>query len=662
MTTKLKAGIALAALALFGISLYGPLTDTDQPGQRRPDDPTRSASAGAPDPTALALTASGPRGAESGSERLLEDQARLANRRILRPATAGGQASSSGGDAAAAQEPDNDAPAKASPVKEAGANKPFPGFVSDKSLWITVLDQETRKPVDGALVILRPANMPGHSPFYQRAENGRLLLESVREGPHEFDVHADGYIAFDCALLTEPGTRTTRIELDAEAIERGLTVTLIRGTALTGQVRDADLNPIEAMVSVLSDDELPMRVAQIRTKGGAFKFPGLGAGRFRIYAKAAGHPPAFALVDIRNGGVPRALTMTLGKRLDVRVVVTDDQGQPIRGARIEAVPATEQGPSLKSSTGFDWHEGRRAIAQADESGGYALPGLAPGKVDMIVMAAGYQGAIRLGVEVPGADSEALAFRLSPGGSLAGRALDSRGKPAKGCWVSLRRGFLDFDAPETDATGRFRFDGLPPGPYELVAHSRAGEKATIGAVEAREAELTVNLASGLRVFGRVETPPGAPEISVIACYNALERKASVAPGGAFTMTHREPEPKSLTFVAEGYLPTTIKSPKVTPGKPLEVVVKLRLAAAASGTVYDSEGRPAGSVRIRAIYTKDDRWSEIGTDSFGRFRFEELEAGPLTIEVRWSDKGKEKVSRLPLEVFAGMEIKDLVLRLE
>src|SRR5690606_30389587 len=68
------------------------------------------------------------------------------------------------------------------------------------------------------------------------------------------------------------------------------------------------------------------------------------------------------------------------------------------------------------------------------------------------------------------------FRLTAGVRLTGQALDVDGKPIAGMLVEARRqnapvaGLPVADAvtrtTETDAEGRFTFDPLPPGKYEV----------------------------------------------------------------------------------------------------------------------------------------------------------------------------------------------------
>jgi hypothetical protein len=67
--------------------------------------------------------------------------------------------------------------------------------------------------------------------------------------------------------------------------------------------------------------------------------------------------------------------------------------------------------------------------------------------------------------VSGQDTRDLRFTLIPYGALAGRVVDTEGKPAPGAAVTLGA-----RAEKTDPEGRFLFKDLLPGQYTLEARA------------------------------------------------------------------------------------------------------------------------------------------------------------------------------------------------
>ncbi|HEX8119046.1 MAG TPA: carboxypeptidase-like regulatory domain-containing protein, partial [Pyrinomonadaceae bacterium] len=93
------------------------------------------------------------------------------------------------------------------------------------------------------------------------------------------------------------------------------------------------------------------------------------------------------------------LTCASGQsRVSVLGAVTDQNGDAIRGARVEAL-------SLRS--------GRRVLTRTDSSGRYELDGLAPGAYRIVVGGEGFATAAR-NVQVPTSGQLTADFLLVPG--------------------------------------------------------------------------------------------------------------------------------------------------------------------------------------------------------------------------------------------------------
>ncbi|MBI3268142.1 MAG: carboxypeptidase regulatory-like domain-containing protein [Planctomycetes bacterium] len=131
------------------------------------------------------------------------------------------------------------------------------------------------------------------------------------------------------------------------------------------------------------------------------------------------------------------------------------------------------------------------IGATDTEGRFASRSLAPGDH---VLSVQLRGAAPASVRVDGLRlgeaREELTVRLMAPASLSGRIIDSKGIGVAGARVKFE--CLDADGnayspwwesgptgdrTETDAEGRFRFEGFPPGMYRLEARSRARGRAS-----------------------------------------------------------------------------------------------------------------------------------------------------------------------------------------
>ena len=95
-----------------------------------------------------------------------------------------------------------------------------------------------------------------------------------------------------------------------------------------------------------------------------------------------------------------------------------------------------------------------------------------------------------------------------GGSLAGRVADESGGALPGVTVEARGGLAASRVTVTDASGDYRIDGLPPGPYEVafrlinfVGVVRKNVGVTEGAVAREDARLRLSVSADVLVTGK-----------------------------------------------------------------------------------------------------------------------------------------------------------------
>jgi hypothetical protein len=207
---------------------------------------------------------------------------------------------------------------------------------------------------------------------------------------------------------------------------------------------------------------------------GSFTLADLGAGWWRITARAGGRLPASAR-RVAPGTRDLLLTLEEGGRL--RGCATDgSSGAPI-------VSATVHFFDVRSALRVVPRESRASI---DPSGCWAFDGLPSGPARVIVSAPGYAPSAPQDVTIPepGRGEATADFRLTNGGRLTGVVLsEATGAPIEGARVALE-GQLEaatstlpaLAEAATDSAGRFTLTGLPRRASIFVA--AAGHHARI----------------------------------------------------------------------------------------------------------------------------------------------------------------------------------------
>ncbi len=175
--------------------------------------------------------------------------------------------------------------------------------------------------------------------------------------------------------------------------------------------------------------------------------------------------------------------------------VVDEKGKALSGALVTARKITPLGLSGQAFSGL-----------SGQNGGFAIDHLSLGRYEVTVRAAGYSPQVFESVEVPGRMG---LVSLSPLVELGGR-VTSEGRPVPGAHVRLAgSGLWPGLVTDTDQDGRFRFQNLGQGIYEIEAwKGNSRSKPLVG--------LMVGLGSGscpLQFLGRDTRAKGCPELTL-----------------------------------------------------------------------------------------------------------------------------------------------------
>lgn len=293
------------------------------------------------------------------------------------------------------------------------------------------------------------------------------------------------------ASLEAPGTRALPGRLPVEPGAPGPSSLVSPSIRIRGRVLSFDGRPIAGAPVVLRDRQAQSRVADVSDEEGRYEVAAAGLEDW-IEALPDGFLPTVPhlVCSVEQGRELDLVTVQPAGKLRGRVL--DAQGRPVPGAevvlrmplvtsRVGSLLATSLRDELAGRASF----GAQATVQGsleptrcrtDAAGRFVATKPPEEKFVVLVSAPGLPPGLEL-VEARAGDED-IEIRLAPPASLAGRVQDQEGRPCADALLELA-----FPEPRprhetrTDATGRYRFDGLGAGPFVLRLLERAEGSAS-----------------------------------------------------------------------------------------------------------------------------------------------------------------------------------------
>jgi protocatechuate 3,4-dioxygenase beta subunit len=348
---------------------------------------------------------------------------------------------------------------------------------------------------------------PGTTPRKETGADGRFEFRGLKAGDYSLGATRRGLVRASVDPVKVAEGRA------AEAIE----IILRPGVTISGYVRDRTGGPAAGwFVSARPSGE-----------GGG---PAFGPGSPRTQ-EPTGPDGAFVLEGLTEGtsydlqllgpsglGSRRAGVTAPADDVEMAVsgsgqirgqVVEAESGRPVTDFQVSYVPDAQGGMRVvfrgPGGRGRGMYEPQTFHA---EDGVFVLEEVPAGRWTVQASAAGYQKGSAAGITVEeGGTAEAVEVRLSKGGVVTGRVLESRtGKPVLGATV---RAELSGGGPggmirigdgqseneaETDAEGKYEIAGLAPGTWTLTA-SHPDWSDTTARVELKDAPVTADIRLG-----------------------------------------------------------------------------------------------------------------------------------------------------------------------
>jgi len=358
----------------------------------------------------------------------------------------------------------------------------------------------------------------------------------------------------------------------------------------------------------------------------------LAAGEWSLAASAEGHEPAATTLRVEAAHDDKARIVLASGGRTVTGTVTDATGGVIAGARIDAAKL-----DLRAKAG-------RAVAVAftDAAGHYTLA-VAGGAV--LVAASHPEYAAQERYVDLGASGATANFALVPGGVIEGVVRDSQTKqPVAGAVVYAERGGANMelgdsndDGVRSDGAGKFRFAGLRPGGYDLIARagartSRAPVSLGLGVAE-QQTNIVVLIGPAATIRGKVVDGSGAPaaKVTVQAFGPGSGEKATSDAAGMFAFEGLPPGRWRLSGASERYIADGRAIVPLAKTDVDGVVVRVRGGLEIVGYV---EPRELCDVDVVQADASDEfaRHDTMTTTPDGSFHFTPFAPGKATLSAR------------------------------
>jgi beta-lactamase regulating signal transducer with metallopeptidase domain len=473
------------------------------------------------------------------------------------------------------------------------------------------------KPLANAIVIAWPAKKPfGGAPVVARTDAKGEFRLPVADGAHVLRVESPPLAPRDLERAM-PGA--------------AITITLAKGGAIEGSVRDgATRQPIpQARVTTVSFPPIPSepnagRITATADKDGRYRLDGLGPGLNWLEATA----PGYGRSTIQAKAPASAMHFFLYPGAEIRGSVRDTAGKPVTGVLV----STEIGPGQASSA-----------APTDGEGRFVVVGLQPGTYKLIARHPQWAPSVQSGVRTEIGSPAQVDFRLEPPASVAGRLVDTDGRPMRGRvllqavdgeeipWQIAR----DLSC-EVGVGGRFILSGVPTGTLTLAIRPLGYPpiQAEVKVARGKLADIgDVTLEMGLVLRGMVRDRMGKPIVgaNISARQDDKEAMSLSDPDGSFVVAGLAAGDHKVTVSAEGFAPSQISAQ--AGGRPLNLV--LHAQGIISGAVVDEAGHAVDAYRAlaRAAGAKEGLTpTSLANEANGHFRIEGVEAGTYVLEIQ------------------------------
>jgi hypothetical protein len=470
---------------------------------------------------------------------------------------------------------------------------------------------------------------------------GSFDFPYLRLGSHRLVVEREGFAPTSLSGVIVAGGKPRKV-----------TVVLARGSHVWGRLVNASGRGVsggQLRARTRDGQGIPPTLARSlsvqASRDGLFSIDQLGAGRWVFEITVPGFPRKWhqVMVGARPGELPLG-DIVIEAKSGVRGRVRSVSGVAVGGAKIRALPvdlfASEGGEEVQSSS----------------DGTFSLWGLGAGRHVLRVEAPGYASTVK---ELP-AKVRTVEIVLSPGGSVAGLAVDERGEPVPSVSVTGRRSEPVRDDEEhtafaEGAGGRFLLENLPAGVYTVQIAATGLSPETLSSIEVqggRSTDLgTVRLRAGCSLSGVVRDEAGrglqGATLRVLGARSASlagpALEATSDANGEFSVGGLPSGRVRLLVRQAEYAPTEV-SLDLAPAENATIEVTLHSGGAIRGSAHRRDGSPLQGVTVAAHTTTPASPTGMATTTGldGSFEFSHVPPGRTLLTLSERTRPGEETS--------------------
>lgn len=420
-------------------------------------------------------------------------------------------------------------------------------------------------------------------------------------------------------------------------------------SSLTGLLLDAAGTPIVGAAVLLRDDpktrgdRAPLWRVVMTDAEGRFEAAALPLTRVRVTYHPPGARSMERFTDLGPGANEIRLETPPGEKL--RVVVVDDSGRPIEGAKIQLFDKIGSPVTLKT-----------------DAAGNAQFVLTRGMRNAIVLVddperKGLYMRVRV-QERP--EGESLPITLRNADVVTGRVVDAAGEPVAGVWIGMLEGEGEINDGVSDAAGNFKLICPRGSTVELRAEGmqfQLGRRnvdllasGRVAEVAAGDRDVTIPLvprALDRTLTCEVRGPQGAPMPGAKVLVHSALVRSKLAEGTADSngLIDFEGLPAGPVLVVsfdpertpERHLFSSPRETTITPAGQT-VILRYRETAFTTGTLLDEKENPVKRCRVVLKTGGGVYLGQAWTDETGNFKVRSPadEGGPCTLTAKWKEE--------------------------
>ena len=433
---------------------------------------------------------------------------------------------------------------------------------------------------------------------------GNFMLRDLDKGKGTLVFSAGGFVKQE-KNVSIPGDHVP-VVLNPSPILRGHVTSLASGMPIEDFTVDISLASMPGVgilqsMKVLTGEETAKYFPE-GERAGAFVITDVRPDALNIKVTADG----YAAVEKKNIVAAALdaiiLAVPLPEESVVKGKVTDTNGDPIAGARINAKPHEASSPGVRiRMVEEDYGPGQERV-ESDENGEFAIRGLGEGDFDLTATHPKWCKSAPRVISIGSSGvQDFVVLSMSRGGGVTGRILDSEGQPMDGARVEIGQvGKHEIPRMATSNTeGVFLMEGLSPGSYYAqIMEAKTGFGFVAGHAPPGSKEFQVREEQMAEVLLRC--PPRGEVRGAVSCAGApvadqvveLFRPDSNGFSAADTATTDANGEFLFSDVLEGEWKLSVKARGA--GVPTETIVRRSGRAPASAVLMLPTGRLVGRV--------------------------------------------------------------------